>query len=102
MEGEDCQNNGAPNEQSAKPPAGDMPTEDALDHVIPTAQLRIQMARHPSLRLLTCEHRDGVLVIEGAVPTFHHKQLAQETMRDIPGVAQIKNMVKVVPQEKKP
>lgn len=62
-----------------------------------TAQLRIQMAHYPSLRSITCEYRDGILVLEGRVTSFHHKQLAQELVRNIAGVELISNRIKVAP-----
>ena len=78
------------------------PGDPSPGDVAPAAQVRIQMARHHSLRLLTCEHRNGVLVLRGQVATFHHKQLAQESVRDVPGVELIKNLVQVVPRERMP
>lgn len=66
------------------------------------AQRRIESAHHRSLRMVRCEHRDGVLVLTGEVPSFHHKQIAQECVRAIPGVQMIKNMLQVVPRSQPP
>jgi hypothetical protein len=41
-------------------------------------------------------HRDGgTLVVRGAVPTFYIKQVLQEALREVPGVARIDNQVEV-------
>ncbi len=66
--------------------------------VTAAAQRRIESAHHRSLRMVRCEHRDGVLVLTGQVPSYHHKQIAQECVRAVPGVNLIKNMLQVVPQ----
>ena len=92
-------------QDSRKPESNSDPQQPKLESmpvpqcpVTSTAQLRIEMAHYPSLRTLRCEYRDGVLVLEGRVMSFYHKQLAQEMMRDISGVDQIKNLISVVPQ----
>ncbi|HMO85258.1 MAG TPA: BON domain-containing protein [Lacipirellulaceae bacterium] len=66
------------------------------------AQRRIETARHRTLRMVRCEHRDGVLVLRGQVPSYHHKQVAQECVRAVPGVQVIKNLLQVVPPSKRP
>ena len=66
------------------------------------AQRRIETAHHRSLRMVRCEHRDGVLVLSGQVPSYHHKQIAQECVRAVPGVQVIKNLLQVVPQSQRP
>lgn len=71
--------------------------ELALCPVTAAAQRRIESAHHRYLRKIRCEHRDGVLVLTGEAPSFHHKQIAQECVRVVPGVRLIKNLVKVVP-----
>jgi osmotically-inducible protein OsmY len=38
----------------------------------------------------------GGLVLRGRLPNFHHKQLAQETVRRLAGVRQIINKIEVV------
>jgi osmotically-inducible protein OsmY len=38
----------------------------------------------------------GGLVLRGRLPNFHHKQLAQETVRRLAGVRQIINETEVI------
>jgi osmotically-inducible protein OsmY len=44
---------------------------------------------------LNVEVREGCVVLRGDVPNFHIKQLAQETVRAVPGVAGLKNELHV-------
>ncbi|NLY01493.1 MAG: BON domain-containing protein [Rhodopirellula sp.] len=46
-------------------------------------------------RCVTCESRDGVLVLRGRVPSYYLKQLAQATVADIGGIRQIDNRLDV-------
>ncbi len=48
-----------------------------------------------SLRHLQVEERDDTLVVRGNVRSFHHKQLAQETVRQLHRTARIVNLVEV-------
>ena len=64
--------------------------------VTSAAQLRIESAHHCRLQHVRCEHRNGVLTLTGTVPTFYHKQIAQECVRVVPGVTRIVNMLDVV------
>jgi osmotically-inducible protein OsmY len=70
--------------------------------VTAAAQLRIESAHHRRLRQVRCEHRNGVLVLTGQVPTFYHKQIAQECVRVVPGVTRIQNLLEVVPESNSP
>lgn len=57
---------------------------------------RLRASAHPCLRTLECEYQAGVLVLRGQVSSYYQKQLAQETVRDLPGVEVIRNMIEVV------
>ena len=39
---------------------------------------------------------DGVLTLQGRLPTFHLKQVLQERLRDVNGVSRIDNQIDVV------
>lgn len=83
-----------------QPPDSSAHAHDAGgDRVAEIAQQRIQIAHHRSLKHVHCEHVDGVLWLRGEVATFHHKQVAQECVRDLPGVTRILNLLNVVPRE---
>lgn len=64
--------------------------------IVGIARQRLDSSAHREIQDLPCEFADGVLVLRGWVPTYHLKQLAQETVRHIRGVALIRNHVDVV------
>lgn len=45
--------------------------------------------------LMQCSFKEGMLVIRGNVGSYYVKQLAQEYARQIPGVEQVANHLKV-------
>ena len=49
-----------------------------------------------AVKNVVCEYEDGVLFLRGQVPSYYHKQLIQEAVIGIKGVAQVKNEVEVV------
>lgn len=57
---------------------------------------RLRRSGYPALRDIRCELCDNVLVLTGAVPTFHLKQLAQVLALRTPGVRYVENRVRVV------
>ncbi len=52
---------------------------------------------HPHLRrvLVKSEQLEDRVVLSGSVDTFFQKQMAQEALRDIPGVIEIDNQLSV-------
>lgn len=50
---------------------------------------------YQSIRGLKCSFLDGVLTIEGCLPSFHLNQLALTAVQDIEGVERIENRVEV-------
>lgn len=59
-----------------------------------------QTSPYPSLRHLRVESPDEeTLVIRGSVRSFHQKQLAQETLRQLHRTAQIHNLLEVHPRD---
>jgi BON domain-containing protein len=62
------------------------------------ARLRLAEAGHQPLRAVECSFRDGRIVLRGEVPSYYHKQLAQESIRNSPHVTQILNHIEVVSQ----
>ncbi len=48
-----------------------------------------------ALRALSCEYDQGVLFLRGQLPTFYQKQLAQEAVLGLAGVAQVVNETEV-------
>jgi hypothetical protein len=67
-------------------------------------ELALQCVRlHPRLYsvsdVLEFHKAGATLVVRGAVPTFYLKQLLQEALREIPGVARVDNQVDVTPRK---
>jgi osmotically-inducible protein OsmY len=60
-------------------------------------QVQGALSRSPyiSARDLRVEAREGVVRLEGAVRSFFHKQMAQETIRRLDGVERIENCLQV-------
>lgn len=60
------------------------------------AKDRLQRSPYATLQRLVC-HCDGDrLVLRGRLPSFYHKQLAQEAVGNIDGVVQVVNETEVV------
>ena len=62
------------------------------------ARLRLAKTGYQTLRSVKCSFRDGRIVLRGEVPSYYHKQLAQESVRNAPHVTQIVNHIEVVSQ----
>ena len=59
--------------------------------------LRLLEQRLPGSRgRLRAEFVEGRLVLSGEVTSYYSKQVAQESVREIPGVMQIENRLRVV------
>lgn len=63
-----------------------------LDH-----QIRNALDQSPHLlgRNLRFEASDGRVTLKGVVRSYYQKQMAQESLRDVAGVAQIENQLEV-------
>jgi hypothetical protein len=48
---------------------------------------------------ITCECREGVVVLRGHVGSFHEKQMAQEVARNVNGVRVVVNRLVVEPSQ---
>ena len=73
-------------------------SEGSLDSAI-ELRARTALWQHRYLRQycdsIQCCHRDGRLTMAGVLPSFYLKQLAQEAIRDIKGIAEIENRIAV-------
>ena len=65
-------------------------------NVVEEAQERLRAVPHISCRDLRCEYRHGLLVLQGRVRNYYEKQLAQEAVAGLAGVAQVVNQLEVV------
>ena len=61
------------------------------------AEERLRQSLYSGLQDISCECDEaGVLFLRGQVPTFFEKQLAQEAVLRLEGVAQVINQIEVV------
>ena len=63
--------------------------------VIDVAKARLREVSHRALRQVACECAGDVLYLQGRVPNFYCKQLAQEAVVRLPGVARVVNQIEV-------
>jgi osmotically-inducible protein OsmY len=61
-------------------------------------RLRLAETGYQTLRSVECSFGDGRIMLRGEVPSYYHKQLAQECVRHAPHVNQIINHIEVVSQ----
>jgi hypothetical protein len=60
------------------------------------ARDRLCSSPYTSIRSLSCNFDNGVLLLRGRLHSFYHKQVAQETVRRLSGVMRIVNEIEVV------
>ncbi len=60
------------------------------------AQDCLRRSPYPAVRRVSCEYCEGVLVLRGRLPSYYHKQVAQEAVARLEGVTGIVNEVEVV------
>jgi osmotically-inducible protein OsmY len=72
-------------------------TSDGLEaaQVMRAAQRRLEASTYAALKRVRCRFRQGKLQLNGRVPTYFHKQLAQEALRTLPGVTKLVNNISV-------
>ena len=64
--------------------------------VAEVARTQLRSSPYGSLRAVSCDEENGGLVLRGRLRSFHHKQVAQETVRRLAGVRSIVNEIEVV------
>jgi osmotically-inducible protein OsmY len=64
--------------------------------IVAIAEARLGASSYHAVRRVHCKSDQGVLVLEGRLSTFFHKQLAQELVADIEGVKQVVNQIEVI------
>jgi osmotically-inducible protein OsmY len=62
------------------------------------SMVRDALERSPyrSLRGVSCEFSEGLLLLRGRLGSYYHKQLAQEAVADVEGVLEVVNKIEVV------
>lgn len=66
--------------------------------VVQAAKDRLKRAGHLVGNSVSCEFRQGSLVLHGRLLTYYQKQIAQEAVRGLDGVQQVVNDIEVVAQ----
>ena len=55
----------------------------------------LRSSPYRALRAISCECDQSVLLLRGRLPSFYHKQLAQEAVARVGGVSQVVNDIEV-------
>ncbi len=67
-------------------------------HDVPTlAQQCLEKSPYMTVRSVSCAYEGGRLFLRGRLPSFYQKQLAQEAVAGLEGIAEIVNQTEVVP-----
>lgn len=59
------------------------------------AQRRLQRSPYASIKNVLCRCDEGTLLLYGTLPTYYHKQVAQESVAKLDGVVQVVNNIVV-------
>jgi len=76
-------------------PASFQETPLSSSRVEAEAQRRLRSGSSYALRNVACEFHDGILSLRGQLPSFYHKQRAEELVQQIEGVQRIDNQIAV-------
>lgn len=60
------------------------------------ARARLAKTGYANLTRIKCSFRNGRMILRGQVPSYYHKQLAQEALRHATHVNQVINHLEVV------
>jgi hypothetical protein len=60
------------------------------------ARARLATTGYPALKAVECSYHDGRMTLRGQVPSYYHKQLAQEALRNATDISQVINRIEVV------
>ncbi len=63
--------------------------------VAEAANERLRNSPYRSVREVLCECDQGILFLKGQVPSFYHKQVAQEAVAKVRGVEEVINEIEV-------
>ncbi len=59
------------------------------------AEQQLSRSCYPMLGCIACSYRNGVLVLEGRLPSYYLKQIAQELVFQVDGVDAVVNQIEV-------
>jgi hypothetical protein len=69
---------------------------DAAEHLAERAESELRRNGYVALKNIACEYRDGVLVLNGCLPTYYLKQVAQEAVAHLAGIEHVENRIEVL------
>jgi hypothetical protein len=73
------------------------PSPDPQAGIQAVAERALRGGPYPALKRLSCDCREGVLVLRGCLPSYYLKQVAQEVVaHQVQGVGRIDNQIQVV------
>jgi osmotically-inducible protein OsmY len=72
------------------------PFASLFQEISEIAQAALRRSSYFELRDISCDFSGGILTLQGRVPSYHLKQLAQASVADVPGVVEVHNRVEVV------
>jgi osmotically-inducible protein OsmY len=64
--------------------------------VLDRIKQRLRQSNYREMRGISCEFREGTAILQGRVCSFYAKQTAQELIRHIDGVVEIRNNLEVL------
>jgi hypothetical protein len=70
--------------------------QDSLTGMKELAEGRLRSNPYLALKNVSCDCRDNMLFLQGCLPTYYLKQLAQEVVAGLEGVKGIHNQIQVV------
>jgi len=70
-------------------------TEHFSTRLLHTVNSLLQAKLTWDVNRVSCEYQDGLLVLRGTVSSFYQKQIAQEAVRNLDGVRQVRNEIQV-------
>ena len=68
---------------------------DTARRVVENAQRTLRDSQYQVLAQVSCEFREGILILRGRVPSFYMKQIAQTVIRDLDDVVRVDNRLEV-------
>lgn len=79
----------------AQAPVLDAPDAVLQDGPSDLAEGRLRGNAYLALKNVSCDYREGILVLRGQVPTYYLKQVATAAVAGLPGVRHIVNQIDV-------
>jgi osmotically-inducible protein OsmY len=71
-------------------------TCDTNSNILNAVEIKLRDSGHYCLTMITCEIQHAYLTLQGTVTSFYLKQVAQEAVRQVPGVIYVLNLIEVI------